>query len=427
MKLITRILINTTVSLIVIISAWMIFTYHTTVSEVYEEIDEYLEKYAEGLIHRFESGVSPDSVAINFWVNSNCFMERISESYGKGNPEWTFENDEIYLDDIREEQDVRALAFNYNFPDGRWYRITVISPSFDKEDFSAILVNSSIILGGVLVLAIISIIAFIIYRRMRPMYKLLDWLRKHRVGEPADFTGGKKEMTELRLIREAVMDSVERTNEIYEQQKLFIGNASHEMQTPLAVCLNRLEELQQRSDLNEEQLADIDRVRQPLRRLNRLHRDMLQLSRIHNGAYTDCEEIKVYPLLRAMQEDFEDIFSHKEIRCLVEGNTELAVKMNPTLADLLLGNLFRNAWLHTPTGGEIRVKLSEDTVVFSNTGKDALDAERIFQRFYHSAATPQSSGLGLSICESVCRQYGFRLDYSFGDGMHHFTCCLIQS
>ena len=83
MKLITRILINTTVSLIVIISAWMIFTYHTTVSEVYEEIDEYLEKYAEGLIHRFESGVSPDSVAINFWVNSNCFMERISESFGK--------------------------------------------------------------------------------------------------------------------------------------------------------------------------------------------------------------------------------------------------------------------------------------------------------------------------------------------------------
>ena len=101
--------------------------------------------------------------------------------------------------------------------------------------------------------------------------------------------------------------------------------------------------------------------------------------------------------------------------------------MNPTLADLLLGNLFRNAWLHTPTGGKIRVKLSEDTVVFSNTGKDALDAERIFQRFYHSAATLQSSGLGLSICESVCRQYGFRLDYSFGDGMHHFTCCLIQS
>ena len=279
MKLITRILINTTVSLIVIISAWMIFTYHTTVSEVYEEIDEYLEKYAEGLIHRFESGVSPDSVAINFWVNSNCFMERISESYGKGNPEWTFENDEIYLDDIREEQDVRALAFNYNFPDGRWYRITVISPSFDKEDFSAILVNSSIILGGVLVLAIISIIAFIIYRRMRPMYKLLDWLRKHRVGEPADFTGGKKEMTELRLIREAVMDSVERTNEIYEQQKLFIGNASHEMQTPLAVCKNSVEMLAEDPDITEKQLVHLERIDDRLAYLSKLNKKIMTNSK----------------------------------------------------------------------------------------------------------------------------------------------------
>ena len=43
MKLITRIVLNTAISLIVIISAWMVYTYHSTVSEVYEEIDEYLE------------------------------------------------------------------------------------------------------------------------------------------------------------------------------------------------------------------------------------------------------------------------------------------------------------------------------------------------------------------------------------------------
>lgn len=422
MKLITRILINTTVSLIVIISAWMIFTYHTTVSEVYEEIDEYLEKYAEGLIHRFESGVSPDSVAINFWVNSNCFMERISESYGKGNPEWTFENDEIYLDDIREEQDVRALAFNYNFPDGRWYRITVISPSFDKEDFSAILVNSSIILGGVLVLAIISIIAFIIYRRMRPMYKLLDWLRKHRVGEPADFTGGKKEMTELRLIREAVMDSVERTNEIYEQQKLFIGNASHEMQTPLAVCKNSVEMLAEDPDITEKQLVHLERIDDRLAYLSKLNKTLLMLSKIDNDKFEDTEEVSLGKLANECSEDVSEIYSEKNISLEISGNSEIRTKMDPTLAGALVSNLIRNAFIHNKEGGHVHIIKKDRKLTVANTSQTGpLDENEIYKRFYKGDSSSKSTGLGLSIVDAICKRYGFRITYSYKDGMHFFT------
>ena len=251
MKLITRIVLNTAISLIVIISAWMVYTYHSTVSEVYEEIDEYLEKYAEELIYRFERGIVPDTTVSHFWANSNCFMEKVSENYGTRHREWVYENDDMYIDDLRENQDVRTLSFSYEMPDGEWYRITLLSASFDDEDFSELLMNSAIMLGALLILAIISIITFIIYRSMKPMYDLLNWLRRHKVGEPADFKGGKNEITELRLIKEAVMDSVERSNEIYEQQKLFIGNASHEMQTPIAVCSNAVEMLAEDPDVTE--------------------------------------------------------------------------------------------------------------------------------------------------------------------------------
>lgn len=425
MRLIGKIMNRMTVVLMATLLAWCLLFYYAIQREMIDEVEDSLELQAEMLMIRYLAGeeIPPREMGTN---NSYAIIP-VTEDYAATYPPMSFESKDIWVPQRHETEPARILRMIFRDNENRPMLLEISTPTFDQDELQLAILIWSIVLYAILLSLVLSINWGVIQSSMKPLYAMLRWLDSFDLKYNNQPMHIKTNTTEFRRLIDAANRLVVRVQELYDQQRRFVDNAAHEMQTPLAVCLNRLEELQQRSDLNEEQLADIDRVRQPLRRLNRLHRDMLQLSRIHNGAYTDCEEIKIYPLLRAMQEDFEDIFSHKEIRCLVEGNTELSVKMNPTLADLLLGNLFRNAWLHTPTGGEIRVKLSEDTVVFSNTGKDALDAERIFQRFYHSAATPQSSGLGLSICESVCRQYGFRLDYSFGDGMHHFTCCLIQS
>lgn len=425
MRLIGKIMNRMTVVLMATLLAWCLLFYYAIQREMIDEVEDSLELQAEMLMIRYLAGeeIPPREMGTN---NSYAII-LVTEDYAATYPPMSFESKDIWVPQRHETEPARILRMIFRDNENRPMLLEISTPTFDQDELQLAILIWSIVLYAILLSLVLSINWGVIQSSMKPLYAMLRWLDSFDLKYNNQPMHIETNTTEFRRLIDAANRLVVRVQELYDQQRRFVDNAAHEMQTPLAVCLNRLEELQQRSDLNEEQLADIDRVRQPLRRLNRLHRDMLQLSRIHNGAYTDCEEIKVYPLLRAMQEDFEDIFSHKEIRCLVEGNTELSVKMNPTLADLLLGNLFRNAWLHTPTGGEIRVKLSEDTVVFSNTGKDALDAERIFQRFYHSAATPQSSGLGLSICESVCRQYGFRLDYSFGDGMHHFTCCLIQS
>lgn len=425
MRLIGKIMNRMTVVLMATLLAWCLLFYYAIQREMIDEVEDSLELQAEMLMIRYLAGeeIPPREMGTN---NSYAIIP-VTEDYAATYPPMSFESKDIWVPQRHETEPARILRMIFRDNENRPMLLEISTPTFDQDELQLAILIWSIVLYAILLSLVLSINWGVIQSSMKPLYAMLRWLDSFDLKYNNQPMHIETNTTEFRRLIDAANRLVVRVQELYDQQRSFVDNAAHEMQTPLAICLNRLEELQQRSDLNEEQLADIDRVRQPLRRLNRLHRDMLQLSRIHNGAYTDCEEIKVYPLLRAMQEDFEDIFSHKEIRCLVEGNTEISVKMNPTLADLLLGNLFRNAWLHTPTSGEIRVKLSEDTVVFSNTGKDALDAERIFQRFYHSAATPQSSGLGLSICESVCRQYGFRLDYSFGDGMHHFTCCLIQS
>lgn len=429
MKLITRIVLNTAISLIVIISAWMVYTYHSTVSEVYEEIDEYLEKYAEELIYRFERGIVPDTTVSHFWANSNCFMEKVSENYGTRHREWVYENDDMYIDDLRENQDVRTLSFSYEMPDGEWYRITLLSASFDDEDFSELLMNSAIMLGALLILAIISIITFIIYRSMKPMYDLLNWLRRHKVGEPADFKGGKNEITELRLIKEAVMDSVERSNEIYEQQKLFIGNASHEMQTPIAVCSNAVEMLAEDPDVTEKQMEYLERINGRLAYMSKLNRTLLMLCRIENNRYEDLKDVCLGRIAEESANDLHEIFSGKNIKLTISGNSEIHTKMDPTLAATLVGNLVRNAFTHNRDNGEVRIVKKDRKLTIANTSVcGPLDENKIYERFYKQEDSKDSesqggnsTGLGLSIVDAICKRYGFRIVYEYKDDMHYFT------
>lgn len=423
MRLITRIVLNTAVSLVIIISAWMIYTYYNTISEVYEEIDEYLEKYAFRLIDRFEGGIVPDSTLTSFWANNNCYMERVSADYGMSHTELTYGHDDMYMDDIREEQDVRTLTFCYRMPKGDWYRIMVISPSFDNEDLSEPLLNSAILLGGLLILSIIAIITFIIYRSMKPMYQLLYWLRRHKVGEPADFKSGKKEITELRLIKEAVMESVERTNEVYEQQKLFIGNASHEMQTPIAVCSNAVEMLVEDPDTTEKQLGYLERIYDRLNYLSKLNRRLLMLSRIDNNKYEDTEDVCLGKIAIECAEDVAEINSERNMVLQIGGHSEIHTNMDPTLAGALVSNLVRNAFTHSPDGGTVSIMKKDRKLVIANTAKaGALDETMIYKRFYKGDnSNTKSTGLGLSIVDAICKRYGFRIGYEFKDRMHYFT------
>ena len=80
-------------------------------------------------------------------------------------------------------------------------------------------------------------------------------------------------VTEFRRLNDAARRYAERAEETFERQKQFIGNASHEMQTPLAVCRNRLEMLvDDAPTLTEEQLGEIAKVQRTLDYLVRLNR-----------------------------------------------------------------------------------------------------------------------------------------------------------
>ncbi|MBR6481641.1 MAG: sensor histidine kinase, partial [Bacteroidaceae bacterium] len=90
-------------------------------------------------------------------------------------------------------------------------------------------------------------------------------------------------------------------------------------------------------------------------------------------------------------------------------------------ADTLLPNLIKNAYVHNHADGEIDIVLQENSLCISNTGSpEALDGESIFTRFHHAPDKAESTGLGLSIAQAICRNQGLRLRYEFKNGKHAF-------
>lgn len=85
---------------------------------------------------------------------------------------------------------------------------------------------------------------------------------------------------------------------MFEQQKQFIGNASHEIQTPLAICRNRLEMLMEDDSLSEKQLEELMKTHQTLKYITKLNKSLLLLSKIDNGQFTDTKEVDLNVLLR---------------------------------------------------------------------------------------------------------------------------------
>lgn len=139
-----------------------------------------------------------------------------------------------------------------------------------------------------LLLAILLINAWVFRRNMKPLYVLLKWLDGYRLDTHSRPLVNPTRVTEFRTLNEAVLRSMERSEALYEQQKLFIGNASHEMQTPLAICRNRLEMLMEDDTLTEKQLEELSKTHQTLESLTRMNRSLLMLCKIETISSSMC-------------------------------------------------------------------------------------------------------------------------------------------
>lgn len=278
MKLFHLVLSRISLALTVILALWAAFFYLAMVEEINDEVDDSLSDYAERLIVRSLSGDELPSE--NNGTNNQYYLYEVSREYAQTYPHLSFHDEMVYITDKGETEPARVLTVIFETDDGQFMELVVYTPTIEKYDLRQAILGWIIFLYVVLLLMIVLLNAWVFHRNMKPLYNLLDWLDHYRLGHQNKPLENTTRITEFHKLNEVVLLSSQRSEQLYEQQKLFIGNASHEMQTPLAICRNRLEMLMEDESLTEKQLGELMKTHQTLENLTRMNKSLLLLCKI---------------------------------------------------------------------------------------------------------------------------------------------------
>ena len=419
MKLITLVLRSLSIAMFIILTLWAGFFYMAVMEEVNDEIDDSLEDYAEMLIIRHLSGEELPKSSSN--TNNQFYLHEVSHEYAASRQHITYHDEMVYIDDKREDEPARVLTYIYLDDNGQHMELVVYTPTIEKSDLLKEIAAWLAVLFLILLLTIILINVWVFHRNLRPLYRMLHWLDRYRPGKKVEPLNNPTRIYEFQRLNDSLMSSVERSEELFEQQKLFVGNASHEMQTPLAICLNRLEMLMDDESLNEHQMNELVKMSDTLRGLTKLNRSLLLLCRIDNGQFSDIKSISINDMFRRYIPDYREVYAYKNILVELSEMGTMKVNMSEMLASLLVTNLLKNAFVHTDYGGKIDVCLKELKFEVFNSGNEPLNSRRVFERFYQSKRKEGSTGLGLALLQSICKSSQLHVDYSFNAGMHCFS------
>ncbi len=210
-----------------------------------------------------------------------------------------------------------------------------------------------------------------------------------------------------------------RLQELFERERRFSGDISHELRSPLTTILGNLSLLKRADALSEEErtemLAEIETEAQ---RMRRLIADLLLLAQADAEPVIAREPVEMDTLMLEVYRQAKRRADGREIR-IVHEDQAIVLGDAERLRQMLV-NLVNNAIQYTPEGGRIELSLERDgdfaEIRVSDTGRGIAqeDLPHIFERFYRAdkARSRQmgGTGLGLSIVKWVVDAHGGRIE-----------------
>ncbi|HTN18271.1 MAG TPA: HAMP domain-containing sensor histidine kinase [Chitinophagaceae bacterium] len=422
MKLLNQSLKYLSVSLLFVVSLWAVVFYFNMLNEIKESMDEGLENYKRQIIYKVQTDTTI--------LHQNNFEEGFFAIHPVPRAEALSAKDRytdtlMYMQDADDEapelEPVRMLSTVFE-QGGLYYRLDIINSMVEEDDLIKELFREAIGLYLVLIAGLILINRYVLQRLWHPFYSLLEQLKGFRLGSNKPFPIVTTKTKEFSDLQQAVKVLLQHSTERYEQQKEFIGNAAHELQTPLAIATNKLELMLEKGNFDEAQAEGIAAVMQIIERLVRLNKSLLLLTKIENKQFLNDESIPLHKLVQQSVSDLEEMAAFRKISISLPGPAILFATMDNALATIIVSNLVRNALFHNVASGMIQIEITGTTMKICNSGQnEPLLIERLFNRFYKSGAQQAGTGLGLAIVKAICDLYGFSIAYDFTDGLHCFT------
>ena len=291
--------------------------------------------------------------------------------------------------------------------------------------------DSFLIIGAVTLLTVLFFVLLlggfmVLNRRIsnrlwQPFYHSLDQIKNFDLNKQATVVFKQTDIAEFAQLNQSLDKLIAGTVAAYNQQKEFADNASHELQTPLAIVQSKLEILLQNKSLTDSQYNSIEEALKALSRVNRINKNLLLLTRIENSQFMNKEVIDLSELLNTTVSLFNNFAEAKDIVLQTNIRAGIVTEGNKTLVEILLNNLITNAIRHSSSNALVSVGLSPQSLVVRNAGEVPLEPGQLFRRFATASSQTPGTGLGLALVKQIADRYNWKISYSFDKDSHIFS------
>ncbi|WP_036150732.1 PorY family sensor histidine kinase [Maribacter forsetii] len=409
--------------LIVLISVWAVIFYFAMIDEVYDSLDDGLENQKQLIIRAVNDNPRLLQDA-EFGVNNYTIKKTRVTTNAKFID--SYRDTLMYMQNEDEYEPIRMLESTF-LQDGNYYKIKLITSMVEEDDQIENLFTYLVGLYLVLILSIVVLNNLVMKKVWKPFYTLIDRLKGFRIEKDDPIKSEQTAIDEFNLLNQSVERLTEKSRDSYVAQKEFIENAAHELQTPLAIAINKLELLLEKNELSGLQSQEVGGVLDNLTRLTRLNKSLLLLSKIDNRQYLEEEQVDFNRLIENVTGDFLDFATHREIHLNVISNATVNYTMNTDLAVIMITNLIKNAIVHGNEGKKVTITIDTDQISINNFGQEkAIDGNSLFTRFKKVSTDSRSTGLGLAISKAIADKYQLQLKYAFTQ-QHNFMIIFPSS
>ena len=262
-------------------------------------------------------------------------------------------------------------------------------------------------------------------RIMAPFNKIIQ-TKIARINEPQEFHDQSIQSTtqEFELLDQAISEMMKRIQKSFNQERVFISHASHELKTPISVLQSKLEAIFGDENMNPYQSEKLMDMQNTLQKMKKSVNALLLLSKVNNAQFIKTETADLQEILESLLEDWVDIAEDKGVT-LQKGTIDPFTfpRTNYSLSQMMIQNGLSNAVKYVSSGGKILLsgiqKSDHYEIVIENDGEgidDKLLAQVKNGLVFLKDVTKEKSGFGLQIMFKIAVFLGVTLEITSENG-----------
>lgn len=399
--------------------------YYFVVDTIWKsELDEHNQIIVEKTAYEFNQlRLSEEALekSLELWnhIQPETNIEKISPSQIKRDTIYTYEKHLPFISEQKKERYrcLKKVIYLHDKP----YLFTIQTNIEESHETIAVIAMITIFFFVVIVIGLLYLNRKLSSSIWKPFRDTLDQLKTFNLNSQNTLKFPISDTVEFEELNQSLYRLIERNISTYKTQKEFTENASHELQTPLAIIKNKLDLLLQDQDLTEKQYRIAEDMNRALTRSSRINKNLLLLAKIDNKQFDSSETISFDHLLHQSIEILGEHIEQKNISIKKEIAHNVVVRGNSILTEILVNNLILNAIRHTSPGGTINIHLNSSSFEISNSGMEKLKTDLLFKRFSKLSTDNSGSGLGLSIIQEISKFHHWNISYRFENNQHIFT------